>query len=194
MAVQPGSGWPRVHLADELELPVPDPAEAPGTEDSETGFIDEEPGEVSAADEAPETHSAGVPEGAEETRLPSEVIAPAATAERPASADGETAPPDDASELGDDQASAADDRPTVRLVAVDEPAESDPLVMFPWSENPNRPKRTPPPSAALPAPQAPPAAASNSSESPFKSVRLTAEEIAALMGSPPHRRAPEAQS
>lgn len=96
-------------------------------------------------------------------------------------------------------ADANEARPVVRLAAASEdPAKDDRPVMFPWSAYPNRPKRIPPVSLAaapdVPAadPVPPPSAAS--SESPFRSVRLTAEEISALMGQPPRRQAPEGQS
>lgn len=95
-------------------------------------------------------------------------------------------------------------RPAFRLApAPMEDAEECPVV-FPWSTNPNRPKRTPPggaPSAPAPAASVSPASdppaqpEQRNDESPLKSVRLTAEEIAALMAEPVHRDSQsEAQS
>jgi len=89
-------------------------------------------------------------------------------------------------------------------------------VVFPWSVVPNRPKRTPP-SAVVPAdtdkpPSGGPANASgqagasltsqparrstgaNWADPPFRSVRLTAEEIAALMGPTQRPSSPEAHT
>lgn len=71
-------------------------------------------------------------------------------------------------------------------------------VVFPWSPpGVNRPRRTPPGAVAPPTaeagPSIPPAGGfSAAPESPFKSVRLTAEEIAALMGPVARPPAPEA--
>lgn len=90
-----------------------------------------------------------------------------------------------------------DDQPAVRLAASCEEADTeDRPVLFPWSSSPNRPKRTPPaPLANTQETQglAGPPASPEPPESPFRSVRLTPEEISALMGQPPRRQAPEGQ-
>jgi hypothetical protein len=79
-------------------------------------------------------------------------------------------------------------------------------VVFPWSAVPNRPKRTPPNAAGpadsggqanAPAAREParPTVSGNWADPPFRSVRLTAEEIAALMGpTQPPPSSPEAHS
>ena len=73
-------------------------------------------------------------------------------------------------------------------------------VVFPWTVNPNRPRRTPPKPAtsgvATPSEESPsgPADAQAGKSTPMRSVRLTPEEIAALMEKLPRRdSASEAQ-
>jgi hypothetical protein len=85
-----------------------------------------------------------------------------------------------------------DDRPVVRLVTAPEPEETAaPAVPFPWSPSPNRPQRTPPKVAQQPQPvesgdtqaetESPPPAPRRSPAP----VKLTQEELAALLGRAP---------
>lgn len=90
-------------------------------------------------------------------------------------------------------------RPAVRLAPTPMDESEDIPVIFPWSVIPNRPKRIPPSSAPSslgtpPVPPPPPAQTpprSAGEDSPIKSVRLTPEEIAALMADPGSRRPEE---
>jgi hypothetical protein len=86
----------------------------------------------------------------------------------------------EASPAGEPDSSPAA-RPAVRLVAPAEPDEPvEPPVPFPWSPAPNRPQRTPPP------PVSRPGAASSPRRPPDpQQVKLTPEEVAALLKQPP---------
>lgn len=196
------AAWPRMRLAEAY-----DPATE--AEELETGFLDDEapagPDAVaepepsdSAEDESAETEwVVDDAEPAQPEGRSTEAAGPATDApDRPG------APEDLDVRVADRQApaegSAGDD-------ANDLAGDSGPPVVFPWSANPNRPKRTPPPQGESIRPTGPtplrptgqfgPAEPplARPSDSPFRSVRLTPEEMAALMGRPPGPQTPEAR-
>jgi hypothetical protein len=70
-------------------------------------------------------------------------------------------------------------RPAVRLVPTGDQEEGVSAVPFPWSPSPDRPQRTPPRRSA-------PEQAPSASDLP-QSVKLTAEELEALLGKPASR-------
>lgn len=89
-------------------------------------------------------------------------------------------------------AAEQDEADSVDVADAAEEADEVPVIAFPWTVNVNRPKRTPPRQSPPDDPQGNPAEPERGSgrERKFTGVRLTAEEIAALMGRPPGDAAP----
>ncbi len=79
--------------------------------------------------------------------------------------------------------------PPVRLVVPSEEQDNEAPVFFPWSPNPNRPKRTPPKTAPATGQETDQTAAADQPQSDHAAanpppIQLTSEEIDALMGGP----------
>lgn len=191
------SAWPRVRLAEAFEPATED------LEELETGFLEDDessPSELSDEPEDPIEDEVGTQpdevaaEAASTALMEQERITSAVIESQPARAEWtvpQKSQPSDESDCSTPQ--QVDTQPRI-AVQSDHQADAEAPVVFPWTTTPSRPKRTPPQHGiAATEPMSAQAVGGGFSDSPFKSVRLTAEEIAALMGQPPRRQAPEAQ-
>ncbi len=95
------------------------------------------------------------------------------------------APPPEEPEPVEEQAPPLE-RPAVRLVTASESEVTESPVPFPWSPSPNRPQRKPPKSIAAELVAAESGFSPSTAPSPrdISPVKLTPEELAALLGTP----------